>query len=383
MRSVEPGPDLQDTRAQVVRVTLLGEERAVQWIGEQSRTRNRRRGIEHELVVVEIACERLEIFPRSGHAFVDACAGSSEDQPERDREVAPPLRSCILQGPRPDLVDEVGITLAGDAVDEIPAMDRGGDTENAARQAAEEQRQRERRVDEGRGQACREEEGGEAEAFPLRLPQLVQLSFGLLDRACIHATRIGLAPVGGVRAAADFSAGKPQPGIRRSADAARAVRSETQSMNQILIATDGSDSGREALDYGLDLARSSHATATVVYVRRAPRPIVGDPFYQRELTEGLHRADDALAAAARTAGEFGVQAELEILEGDPATQIIEFARARHVDLIVLGSRNRGPLVSALLGSVSKDVVAHADRPVLVAHGSRRAPARRGNRLATV
>ena len=140
-------------------------------------------------------------------------------------------------------------------------------------------------------------------------------------------------------------------------------------MNRILIATDGTDSGREAVDYGLDLARSGHASATVVYVRRAPRPLVGDPFYQRELTEGLSRADDALGAAARAAAALGVPAEVEILEGDPATQIIEFARVRDADLIVLGSRNRGPLVAALLGSVSKDVVAHADRPVLVAHGA--------------
>ena len=140
-------------------------------------------------------------------------------------------------------------------------------------------------------------------------------------------------------------------------------------MDRILIAIDGSDSGCEAVDYGLGLARSAHASATVLYVRRAPRPLVGDPFYQRELTEGLRRANDALGVAARAAAELGVEAELEILEGDPATQIIEFARSRDADLIVLGSRNRGPLVAALLGSVSKDVVTHADRPVLVAHGS--------------
>jgi nucleotide-binding universal stress UspA family protein len=139
-------------------------------------------------------------------------------------------------------------------------------------------------------------------------------------------------------------------------------------MKRILIATDGSESGREAVAYGLDLARSSHALVTVVYVRRAPRPIVGDPFYQRELSEGLRRADEALGQALRAASDIGVEADVEILEGDPATQIIEFARLRDADLIVLGSRNRGPLVSALLGSVSKDVVTHADRPVLVAHG---------------
>lgn len=140
-------------------------------------------------------------------------------------------------------------------------------------------------------------------------------------------------------------------------------------MERILIATDGSADARDAVVYGLDLARSSHASATVVYVRRAPRPFVGDPFYQRELSEGLHRADDAVGHALGVAENLGVDADAEILEGDPATRIIEFAHVRDVDLIVLGSRNRGPLLAALLGSVSKHVVTHADRPVLVAHGS--------------
>jgi nucleotide-binding universal stress UspA family protein len=150
-------------------------------------------------------------------------------------------------------------------------------------------------------------------------------------------------------------------------------------MKRILIATDGSESGREAVAYGLDLARLGHAAATIVYVRRAPRQFVGDPFYQRELGQGLRHADDAVGHALRAAAEIGVEADAEILEGDAARQIVGFARLRDADLIVLGSRNRGPLVAALLGSVSKDVVTHADRPVLVAHR----PADRRRALATV
>jgi len=96
---------------------------------------------------------------------------------------------------------------------------------------------------------------------------------------------------------------------------------------------------------------------------------LGDPFYQRDLTDGIHRAGDALGSALRIAADLGVEADTEILEGDPATQIIQLAQYRDVDLIVLGSRNRGPVVAALLGSVSKDVVTHADRPVLIAHRS--------------
>lgn len=149
-------------------------------------------------------------------------------------------------------------------------------------------------------------------------------------------------------------------------------------MKRILIATDGSTGAREAVEYGLDLARSSHGSATVVYVRRAPRPLIGDPFYQREISDGMREANEAVSHALGVAADFGVAAEAEILEGDPASRIIELARLRDVDLIVLGSRTRGPLLAALLGSVSTYVMTHADRPVLVSHG----PADRARAVAT-
>jgi nucleotide-binding universal stress UspA family protein len=149
-------------------------------------------------------------------------------------------------------------------------------------------------------------------------------------------------------------------------------------MKRILIASDGSTEARQAVEYGLDLARSSRALATVVYVRRATGPLVGDRFYQHEISEGLCRGDDVGDHAMQVAADLGVETDVLVLEGDPAALIIDLARLEDADLIVLGSRNRGPLVAALLGSVSDDVVTHADRPVLVTH----APDDRRRALAT-
>jgi nucleotide-binding universal stress UspA family protein len=137
-------------------------------------------------------------------------------------------------------------------------------------------------------------------------------------------------------------------------------------MKKILVATDGSENGRHALDEALELAASNGAAVTILYVRHTPLPVLGDPFYQRALSAELRKANETVAVAAAVAHEMGVEAEAEVLEGDPAARILELARMRDVDLIVVGSRGLGPIAGTLLGSVSREVLQHADRPVLVA-----------------
>ena len=137
-------------------------------------------------------------------------------------------------------------------------------------------------------------------------------------------------------------------------------------MRRIVIAFDGSDASREALEQGLALARTAGAVAPVVYVRHAPLPLVGDPFYARALGRELRRGRDVLDEARAVAREAGVAAETELLEGDPAERVVELAQLRGAELIVVGCRDRGALAEALLGSVSRAIVHGADRPVLVA-----------------
>lgn len=142
--------------------------------------------------------------------------------------------------------------------------------------------------------------------------------------------------------------------------------------SRILIATDGSRSAREALETGLALARESGAEATLVYVRRPPRPFLGEPYYQCAVSEEFGQARAALSAGAARAAELGIEVDTEILEGDPAGRILELAEAREARLIVVGSRGRGAVAEALLGSVSSELVHKADRPVLVARQRARA-----------
>ena len=137
-------------------------------------------------------------------------------------------------------------------------------------------------------------------------------------------------------------------------------------MKQILVATDGSESAQEAVSQAIELARSTGAKLVVAYVRHAPLPVLGEPVYQRSLSRELRLAEETTGLAATLACGVGVDAEVEVVEGNPADRILELARIRDVDLIVVGSRGLGTLAGALLGSVSREVVQRADRPVLVA-----------------
>ena len=75
--------------------------------------------------------------------------------------------------------------------------------------------------------------------------------------------------------------------------------------------------------------------------------------------------DDTLRAAMAKAEASGVSARAVSILGDPVLELPAYAERMAADLIVIGSRGLGGVTSALLGSVSKGVLKHAGRPVLI------------------
>jgi nucleotide-binding universal stress UspA family protein len=137
-------------------------------------------------------------------------------------------------------------------------------------------------------------------------------------------------------------------------------------VKEFLVAIDGSEGSEAAIHEALDLAQEVGAHVTFAFVRKPPSALLGYPYYERLLSTELAKARTTLEAAESKAVEIGVDTTSEILEGDPVDEILSFADNSRADLIVMGSRGRGALAGALLGSVSSGVVQHASIPVLVA-----------------
>jgi nucleotide-binding universal stress UspA family protein len=137
-------------------------------------------------------------------------------------------------------------------------------------------------------------------------------------------------------------------------------------MNQILIATDGSPSAEEAVAVGLELAKEQGADVTFVHVTQ-PDEFHGGRGGSHAIAhrEEIDESEATLESAAQAAEGAGVSYALERISGETVETIVALADTKDADLIVVGSRGRNAVTSALLGSVSNGVLRHAGRPVLV------------------
>jgi nucleotide-binding universal stress UspA family protein len=143
-------------------------------------------------------------------------------------------------------------------------------------------------------------------------------------------------------------------------------------MERILIATDGSAAAGDAVELGVELALDEGAEAVVVHVAPLSHMVPMNGFGLLGSVPYELTASDAemLEEALDLAASRDVPASSELLRGDTVSAIVAYADSIDADLIVIGSRGHGAVASALLGSVSRGVLAHSERPVLIVRAAR-------------
>lgn len=142
----------------------------------------------------------------------------------------------------------------------------------------------------------------------------------------------------------------------------------------ILLPTDGSKLSARAVKCGIEFAKSVKAKVTTVHVVPEFRMLMDEGFVspmgadmkKRFETESREHAKKLLAKVEKAAKTAGIKCEAVAVVGDlPFQHIIETAKKKKCDLIMMASHGRKGLSSVLLGSETAKVLTHSKIPVLV------------------
>ena len=139
----------------------------------------------------------------------------------------------------------------------------------------------------------------------------------------------------------------------------------------ILIPTDGADLSRKAVIYGIQLAKTVGAKVTAItisepyHVASMDAVLVAETPDEHE-AQTARIAEHALEQVRMAAEAASVEVEtVRDIHDQPYRAIIDCARARRCDLIVMASHGRRGVAALLVGSETTKVLTHTAIPVLV------------------
>jgi nucleotide-binding universal stress UspA family protein len=134
----------------------------------------------------------------------------------------------------------------------------------------------------------------------------------------------------------------------------------------VLVPTDFGEASNEALNLALGLAAAFESKVTLLHVT------LFQPYYYLAYAEGVAwpageleiRAKMELDAAVGNAKQRWAKIEAALVGGEPWTEILNAAKERGADLIVMGTHGRRGLSRVFLGSVAEKVVRLSPVPVM-------------------
>ncbi|MFO1213975.1 MAG: universal stress protein [Burkholderiaceae bacterium] len=139
---------------------------------------------------------------------------------------------------------------------------------------------------------------------------------------------------------------------------------------RILLAVDGSEHSRKAIEQVLALSKDARdPRAMQIHLANVQPSLPGDVsgFVSKDSVHGFHHehADAALKTARQMLQQAGLVFKEHEAVGHAGPMIAEMAKKEGCDLIVMGTRGLGSKSAALLGSVAQSTLEHATVPVLL------------------
>jgi nucleotide-binding universal stress UspA family protein len=131
-------------------------------------------------------------------------------------------------------------------------------------------------------------------------------------------------------------------------------------LKRILLCMDFSDHAHRALKYAFSIARVYNAEVTVLHVLEN---LPGSADLPRATAKVTKQLKESVPPRARKPS----RVKFLVRTGKPYQQIIQHALEAQTDLVIVGARGRGAIVSALFGSTTYRVIQLGSCPVLAVH----------------
>jgi len=140
-------------------------------------------------------------------------------------------------------------------------------------------------------------------------------------------------------------------------------------IKNILVPTDFSETSNAALNYGIGLVRAFGAQLYLLHVQGGTGENFEANFPVGRFEAGPREYVNTFLSPQEIAR---LRPEYAVRTGTPAAQIVRYADVRNVDLIVMGTHGRSGVAHLLMGSVAEQVMRTAPCPVLLVRGPKRA-----------
>jgi nucleotide-binding universal stress UspA family protein len=157
--------------------------------------------------------------------------------------------------------------------------------------------------------------------------------------------------------------------VRSKRPSKTGIAGKLKSLHNIIAPLDGSDIGEAALPYAEILAMNSGALVSLLQVVSPPGTVeaslLGGPDW-RKFVKAMHDAgEDYLKNIAERLSDKGIKSTYEVVTGDPADKIVEYADDKKASLIAMSTHGRTGLTRWVLGSIADKVLHGARIPILL------------------